>query len=129
MTDFFESSLPRILFELSNWSVPIERKQLVIYSLLNFGFHAIKNGLNKFKALLFHWPGNAYVVGDFSAVFNRLDLNFGLDENEKIDVLIHVISKCQSVVKRGADVSLLLSDGLLMLFDIFESKLVLKKAT
>lgn len=68
-------------------------------------------------------------MGDFSAIFNRLDLNFGLDENEKIDVLIHVISKCQIVVKRGADVSLLLSDGILMVLDIFESKLEFIKAT
>jgi hypothetical protein len=93
------------------WTITVEKKQELLCDLLELGLMSIKNGLNRYKALLFYWPEICTLIGTKAK----------LSAEEQYQVLKFLIKLVKDKLLLGKDIILILSDGFPTVLKVFST--------
>lgn len=97
---FFKDSLPKSFFELSELYLPEQKQIELISKILEFGYNAIRRGMNRFRAFIFYFP----------EFFTRLNM-MSMTEDEKAEALLFIINSISVRMHQGNEITFLLSEG------------------
>lgn len=83
---FFSQALPKSFFEVSQFQVDNEEKIKVVKRVLEFGYDAVRRGINRFRAFIFYFP----------EMYTRLNNWMDLPEIDKVKSALTIIESIHS---------------------------------